>query len=64
MNWIEETFCKENGAALWLEVMDSQYQAIGFYENMGFIKKDTFTYNSSMMKATYRGMYRMIKRFE
>ncbi|WP_242094238.1 GNAT family N-acetyltransferase [Aestuariivivens sediminicola] len=64
LNWIEETFCKENGAALWLEVMDSQPQAIGFYENMGFIKKDAFAYNSSMMKATYRGMYRMIKRFE
>ncbi|NAS11235.1 GNAT family N-acetyltransferase [Poritiphilus flavus] len=61
LNWIEEKFCKDPRTPLWLEVMDSQEKAIRFYENCGFIKAGTFSFDDLMMKAVYRGMFRMIK---
>ena len=64
LNWVEEEFCREKSIPLWLEVMDSQKQAIGFYEKIGFVKSGRFVFNSNMMKEEYRGMYRMIKEYK
>ncbi|MEM7380309.1 MAG: GNAT family N-acetyltransferase [Bacteroidota bacterium] len=63
LNWVEDTFCKGPGNPLWLEVMDTQEQAIKFYENFGFVKVGTSVFDDQMMKAPYRGMHTMIKRF-
>ncbi|MCX2680309.1 GNAT family N-acetyltransferase [Galbibacter sp. EGI 63066] len=61
IKWVEEMFCKEHSLPLWLEAMDSQDTAIGFYEKLGFVKCGTFTLEFEMMKEKYRGMFRMIK---
>ncbi len=63
LNWVGKEFCKKS-TYLWLEVMDSQKQAIGFYEKTGFVKERRCAFNSDMMKEKYRGMYVMVKRYE
>ncbi len=63
LNWVEDTFCKESSIPLWLEVMDTQEQAINFYENFGFVRVGSSIFEDQMMKAPFRGMYTMVKEF-
>ena len=60
--WIESEFCLEWGLPLWLETMDTQQEAIGFYEKMGFEKAGRFRLDFELMKPEFRGMFYMIKR--
>ncbi len=46
---------------LWLEVMDTQDSAIGFYKRMGFEIGGTFRLTFEKMLPPMRGMYRMLK---
>jgi GNAT superfamily N-acetyltransferase len=61
--WVEEEFCIESKIPLWLEAMDSQPQAIGFYEKMGFGEHSRFRFEEELMKDEYRGMIRMVKQY-
>lgn len=61
INWIENEFCKFHNSYLWLEVMDTQKNAISFYERQGFSIVSTFKFNSNKMKDNLRGMYKMKK---
>lgn len=64
LQWVENEFCKEKHIPLYLEVMDTQENAIGFYEHLGFAKRGRFNFNSNKMKIKYRGMFRMIKEYK
>jgi ribosomal protein S18 acetylase RimI-like enzyme len=49
-------------ALVWLEAMDTQQAAQGFYEKMGYQVTGTFRLSFSRMPEHYRGMVRMTKR--
>lgn len=61
MNWVEHHYCSERPTLLWLEVMDSQKQALVFYENLGFIIREDFRLPFERMHSSLRGMHRMYK---
>ena len=59
MDWVVNQATQEGKDLLWLECMDSQPQALRFYEKMGFQKGGAFEYPSDEMKKEFRGMIRM-----
>ena len=61
MEWVVDQAKQEGKDLLWLECMDTQQQALRFYEKMGFRKGGTFDYPSDKMKKEFRGMIRMWK---
>lgn len=63
IKWIEAKYCRGQNVTLWLEVMETQRQAIGFYEKLGFVRKEKVEFNWPGIKDTYSGMYRMAKAF-
>jgi len=61
LNWVE-IMAKDSGKdIIWLEAMDQQQAAVGFYKSVGFVVSGTFSFNSKIMHAPLRGMYRMWK---
>lgn len=59
--WIEQVYRTTEKSILWLEVMDTQHQALRFYEKLGFKKVSSFSFDSEYMYESMRGMYRMAK---
>lgn len=59
MDWVVSQAIQEGKELLWLECMDSQQQALGFYEKMGFQKGGASEFLSDKMKRECRGMLRM-----
>ena len=64
LNWIENISKKRNIKTLWLNAMDTQEQALLFYQKKGFsiIKKTPLEY--SLLHKHLRGMYVMTKSLE
>lgn len=50
-----------NKEYIWLEAMDTQQDALGFYEKMGFRTTGTFRLTFERMHEHLRGMVRMTK---
>ena len=46
---------------VWLEAMDSQAQALRFYEKEGFTHLASYTLDAPLMHPHYRGMLRLVK---
>ncbi len=61
LKYTEEKFCAADGRPLWLEVMDTQEQALKFYKKAGFVRQAKFTFDSQIMHENRRGLYRMMK---
>lgn len=61
MDWVVDQAKQEGKDLLWLECMDTQQQALRFYEKMGFQRGGAFDYPSDKMKKEFRGMIRMWK---
>lgn len=61
LEWVEKEYCAEAGTTLWLEAMDTQHTALGFYKKMGFEIVAKFQFESEFMVENYRGMYKMAK---
>jgi diamine N-acetyltransferase len=61
MQWVEESSRTSGSVILWLEVMDTQEKAIGFYQKMGFEICGSFTLEAPLVNEAYQGMYRMCK---
>jgi ribosomal protein S18 acetylase RimI-like enzyme len=61
IDWTTQRAAKQGHAIVWLEAMDTQEGAIGFYENQGFSisGKDSLTFE--LLYPHLRGMYRMWK---
>jgi GNAT superfamily N-acetyltransferase len=61
LNWIENISKERKKETLWLKAMDTQEQALHFYQNSGFsiIKKTTLEF--SLLYIHLRGMYVMSK---
>ncbi|WP_276166685.1 GNAT family N-acetyltransferase [Zobellia alginiliquefaciens] len=59
--WVEREYRTTEKSTLWLEVMDTQDQALRFYEKLGFKKVNSFSFDSDFMHEAMRGMYRMAK---
>lgn len=63
-DWLQRWVQPET--AIWLEVMNTQKQAIGFYQRHGFEAFENFTFDSSFLPSVrmipeYTGMIRMVK---
>lgn len=63
INWIENQFCVPKKAILWLEVMDTQEQALKFYKKLDFKIINHFNFELDLMLEKYRGMYKMVKHY-
>ncbi|MGK0364565.1 MAG: ribosomal protein S18 acetylase RimI-like enzyme [Saprospiraceae bacterium] len=59
IRWINEEAVRTNCETVWLEAMDTQEQAIRFYEKCGFKISSKFRLNIEMMHVHLKGMYRM-----
>lgn len=62
MVWMEGQVKKSGAEIFWLEVMDTQTEAIGFYEYLGFQKFNSVKFPSETMHERYNGMYQMWKK--
>lgn len=61
MRWTETYAQKTNHDGVWLEVMDTQEQALRFYERCGYRITGDFRLDFKLMHPQLRGMYRMYK---
>jgi len=61
MDWLSEEVKSKGGVMVWLEAMDTQTQALAFYEKNGFQISSDFTLDYRLMYPKYRGMKRMWK---
>ena len=61
MDWSTEEATKNNSQLLWLEVMDTQEQALKFYKKLGYQIAGDFKLQFELMHTHLRGMYRMFK---
>ena len=59
LKWVINKAKEKNYSKLWLEVMDSQKQALAFYEGIGFEKIFTMVLPFEIMHKPLRGMYTM-----
>jgi GNAT superfamily N-acetyltransferase len=59
MQWINEEARRSKCEIIWLEAMDSQEQAIKFYEKCGFKIISKFQLDIEMMYPKLKGMYIM-----
>lgn len=64
LNWTAEQAAQKGYAILWVEVMDSQQQAIQFYRKCGFEISSRFRLTYELMYPALRGMYRMYRVLE
>ncbi len=62
MQWVEKQCRKRGDHILWLEAMDSQQQALKFYEANGFEICGSMRIDYEIMRPEYRGMHRLYKR--
>ncbi|MEO9804214.1 MAG: GNAT family N-acetyltransferase [Reichenbachiella sp.] len=61
MTWMQDRARHSGCSILWLEVMDTQQKAIGFYEGLGFQAFNEVKFESDLMHKHLRGMYQMWK---
>lgn len=61
IHWMESELQETKTSYLWLEVMDTQENAIQFYEKLGFRIVDSIKFKSDLMKEEFKGMYLMKK---
>ncbi len=61
VHWIEEEAHRTQCEIIWLEAMDTQEQAIKFYEKCGFKITEKFRLEIEMMYPHMKGMYTMTK---
>lgn len=61
INWMENRVRQEGTAIFWLEVMDTQQNAINFYEKLGFQKFNKVQFESDLMHEHLSGMFQMWK---
>ncbi|MCC1484826.1 GNAT family N-acetyltransferase [Winogradskyella immobilis] len=60
-DWVDKK-AKENGqSGIWLEAMDTQIQALKFYEKCNYIIKNTRVLNFERIHEKYRGMIILYK---
>ena len=59
MDFAKKEAKEQKSSLLWLEAMDTQKQALKFYEKHGFIISGDFKLNFSLMYKKLRGMHRM-----
>jgi len=59
MDWSTQEAIKNNSELLWLEVMDTQEQALKFYKNLGYQISSDFKLEFELMHKHLRGMHRM-----
>ena len=59
--WIEERASINGNDLLWLKVMDTQQQALRFYQKEGFVISGTTKLKFELLKDHLRGMYLMYK---
>lgn len=61
MDWSTQEAIKNNSELLWLEVMDTQEQALEFYKKLDYQISDDFKLKFELMHIHLRGMHRMYK---
>lgn len=61
IHWVEKQCISRRDEILWLEAMDTQEQALKFYQKNGFEICGSMTLDFDMMRPEYRGMYRLYK---
>ena len=61
MTWMQDRASQNGASIFWLEVMDTQQKAIGFYEELGFLMFNKVRFESDLMHKPLRGMYQMWK---
>jgi len=61
MDWLSVEIKSVGGVMVWLEAMDTQSQALTFYEKNGFQFSSDFRLEYERMFSKYRGMKRMWK---
>ncbi|MEM1326448.1 MAG: GNAT family N-acetyltransferase [Bacteroidota bacterium] len=61
--WCSTQFLQQEGDRIWLEVMETESKALGFYQRVGFEIVDNFEFDAEMMYPHLRGMYLMEKAY-
>ena len=61
MHWVEAYARDKGHSGVWLEVMDTQHQALKFYERCGYKVTGDFRLDFKLMHDHLRGMHRMYK---
>jgi ribosomal protein S18 acetylase RimI-like enzyme len=61
LDWTAQRAMQTGYSHLWLEVMDTQEQAIEFYKKAGFVVSGAFRLDYELVHPQLRGMYRMLK---
>lgn len=56
LNWIENKSKSNENKLIWLESMDTQKQAISFYQKQGYTKSNRKLLDFILMHKEYRGM--------
>lgn len=64
MDWVEQQAIQHHNELVWLDVMDTQQQALKFYTKTGFQRGSSTRHTFDLMHEHYRGMYRMWKNLE
>lgn len=59
MDWTTQKAIENNSDILWLEVMDTQEQALKFYKKLGYEIASDFKLEFDLMHRHLRGMHRM-----
>ena len=60
-NWTENCVKQNGGHLIWLKVMDSQKQALRFYEKQGYQKGEPTKLEFELIHKNLKGMYTMYK---
>ncbi len=61
LDWLENLAKEKNYDLIWLKAMDTQEQALRFYEKRGFVKANKTSLNIPLLYKELRGMYVMYK---
>jgi len=61
LGWVVQQARQRGDEILWLEAMDTQQQALKFYESFGFEICGSMRLDFDIMLPEYRGMHRMVK---
>jgi len=61
LNFVTQQAIENKSAILWLEVMDTQIQALRFYQNLNFQIISDFKLEFDLMYPHLRGMHRMYR---
>ena len=61
IEWVDEEASRTKCEIIWLEAMDTQEQAVKFYEKCGFEIISKFRLDIEMMLPHLKGMYIMSK---